>query len=215
MAEIKRERGVSIQHPLGEMKFPEKLPEERLQKLVQILRSGMASESDIDELVGGHIRLAISIASRFARRAPHLSDILVSEALYGVILAITKAPRKLYDDNLTPYIVMWIKRTLLRAVAQERNSAHLAQTTLARWRSRGLTIPVLKSESSTPTVKFSDLLALKEEIDACIRSSFELEVIELRKLGFSDAEISGKLQCSRAKITGAKLLVRARYESRL
>lgn len=208
-----KSRGASISHPLGEMDLPEQLPQARLDELVGRVRSGVATEGEISELAMGHIRLAMSIAARHAARAIHLQDVLVGDALFGLALALKRAPEKLYDDNITGFIVQYIRKYCLMAVTQDRMMA-IPYSTLRRRRKEGKETIFPRSQSAHKLVSkgSGSLLDLKDMIESCIKNDFEQTVIELRKLGYRDNEIAEKLGCSRSPVTKARKSVKKRYE---
>lgn len=212
MAAMKRRVGASIRHPLGEMNFPPMIPEARLQELVEKVRTGVASQSDMDEIAEGHIRLAISLASKFTARASHLQDVFVAEAMYGITFALSKAQEKLYDDNITPFITGYVTKFLFKALTEDK-TVPVPYSTIQDRRKRGLDthLPRMTSLEAVGAVRRGNLNELKEVISSCIRDRFEQEVINLRSLGFNDKEIAEKLGTSRSNVSMTKRAVYQRY----
>ena len=90
---------LSIKKALGGIKIPKKIDKTRLEELVKRLRAGDRSVSN--EIIEGHIRLAIRIVGLYAWYGHRIIDELIGESLYGLTQAVNNAPEKLYDDNIT------------------------------------------------------------------------------------------------------------------
>lgn len=95
----------SIKCYFSDLKLPKQIESEELEILVTRLKSG--DQSVAVEIINGHIRLAIDIATRYSLRD---GDDIVSAAMYGVCQAVQWAPTRLHDLNITPYIVATVHR---------------------------------------------------------------------------------------------------------
>jgi len=95
----------SIKCYFSDLKLPKQIEKEILEALVVRLKNG--DQSAAVEIINGHIRLAIDIATRYSLLD---SDEIVSAAMYGVCQAVHWAPTRLKDLNITPYIVATVHR---------------------------------------------------------------------------------------------------------
>lgn len=214
MFPLKKMRGVPIHHPFGELDLPEKLEEERLQELCELLKAGNLTESGVEELVRGHMRLAMSIASGYAARAYHKADVFVSEAMFGIMYAIRKAPEKLKDNGLTPYIVACVHRFCFRAWTNDQ-VVRVPLSTRSDRKKRNLETVFPKVQwldPSMPIGSVQSLAELKDMVDSCVKNQFEKAVIGLRSIGYNDAEIAEQLKCSVTSVRQSKLNVKERFE---
>ena len=89
-----------------------------LESLVQRLRDGDVTVKD--SIILGFVKLAQQIALGWHRRTRRNLDILESEALYLLTLAVNKAATRLTDNNIGPYINTYISRALLRYLYRNR-----------------------------------------------------------------------------------------------
>lgn len=92
---------------IGSNELPQRIDEKVLEQMVQALREGDSDQ--IQPIINGHIRLAVSLAARYAKREP---ESMVSAALFGLCQAVNWAPERLHDNNITPYIISTIRRYL-------------------------------------------------------------------------------------------------------
>jgi hypothetical protein len=186
-------------------KLPSQLEEAELQRLTAKLRAGEATAKDVEQLAFGHIRLAFYYASQYAAKQNNMADVFESDALFGLAMALTRAPEKLTHDDLTRYIVTWMRKYLFKTLTEDR-VVRIPYTTLKDREKKGLSthIPKVVKVNGIPSKNANSLYELKDVIQSCIRDAFEQEVIALRELGFTDAEIAAKLQCSRSSVTTAK-----------
>lgn len=214
MFSLKKMRGVPIHHPFGELDLPEKLDEARLQELCEKIKTGSLSAKELDELVRGHMRLAMQIASTYAARAYHKADVFVSEAMFGIMYAIHKAPGKLKDNGLTPYIVSCVHRFCFQALTNDQVVRVPLSTRWDRKQSNLETfIPKIQwLDPSIPKSSLQSLAELKDMVDSCVKNQFEQVVITLRSLGYNDAEIAEQLKCSVTSVRQSKLNVKERFE---
>ncbi len=73
-----------------------------------------------NEIVGGHLRLGVSIAARFATKSKFRIDDLIGEMFLSLIESVTKfCTDSGYDDNITPYIITCIHSRLLEYIESD------------------------------------------------------------------------------------------------
>lgn len=209
-----KHRGISLNHPLGGMNFPERIAEDRLDSLVDQLRKG--DTTVIGEIVEGHIRLALSIASGFAARMPHQSDVFVAEALFALSRAVAEAAGKLRDNNITAYLSLRMNSACFKAMVGQQ-IVRIPKSTMDDMKARGEAVVLPVVERIVPfdvLARASDLSELKEMIQSCVRTAFEGQVIKLRELGYNDPQIADLLKCSRSSASMARKAVRQRFEEK-
>jgi hypothetical protein len=183
---------------------------DRLSELVQRLRSGKATAADIEEIARAHEPTVKSIAKYYSRRAPHMYSVFVAEGFYGVAVALNEAQAKLYDDNITPYIRVRVRRYIHAAYIEDR-------TVPVPWSvktGQEITLPKLMHNESIIPSHYVDLFELKDMIQSCIKSQFEEEVVKLRELGLTDEEVAARLSCSRVSVLYARQNVHQRFEKK-
>jgi DNA-binding CsgD family transcriptional regulator len=201
-----------IEHPFGDLDLPPKIPDERLQQLVKAVREGVATQSEFTELALGHIRLACSIAVNYANGVQHVGEELINEAVFGLVIALSKAREKLRDDNITPFCVSYMRKHIL-AYLYQSSMVPVPYSTLKRRERQGANIVVPGYTSDTdmiPDIE-SNLDHVKEEIQKAIKNDFEREVIQRRALGYNDREIAEQLNEARHIVNNAKRAVWHRY----
>jgi DNA-directed RNA polymerase specialized sigma subunit len=78
------------------------MKQEELRPLVQQLRQGDTSVKAT--IIANHMRLAMSIVSKYAGRYPYIVDDMVGATMMGICQAVEWASTRLYDNNIPPYI---------------------------------------------------------------------------------------------------------------
>lgn len=81
-----------------------------LEQLVQQLRDDNDSVSE--DIIIHFLGLAKSLSRHAIILHPHKSDDIRAVAVYGLVQAVKFAPRKLYDNNIGPYITTAIRNTI-------------------------------------------------------------------------------------------------------
>ena len=144
-----------------------------------------------------------------------MKDIFIAEAMYGLAIALSRAPVKLRDDDLTPYIVTYMRKYIFNALTEDR-TVPVPYTTIKNRQRRGLVTAIPKVVSNEKMIpdREVNLYDLKDEISSCIKDRFERSVVELRELGFTDEEVAEHLQCSRPKVTLARQAVYSRFSEK-
>lgn len=74
-----------------------------LATLVRRHREGDATVRDA--LISAHYRIAMSIASKYARVWPELKDDLVGEIMLALVASVDRARKALYNDDITPFLI--------------------------------------------------------------------------------------------------------------
>ena len=100
LGKVKQLKGTSIKM---EDIMPIELKEERTKILIPLLQEG--NENAAQTLIEGHMRLALSIASKYVLYFPHKEQDIVGEAFLALTRAVYKAKNNLQEPfNITGYI---------------------------------------------------------------------------------------------------------------
>ena len=91
--------------------IPERLDEAVVTALTKEYRA-TSDQAIRDQLIESHVRLALNMAGKFMHGQIRRKDDLISAALLGLTQAVTWAPVRLKDNNITPYIVTTVVRFL-------------------------------------------------------------------------------------------------------
>jgi hypothetical protein len=209
--------GRSISHPLDGNKFPEKLDEKRLDELVTRLRAGEITRSEKEEIYKGHIRIAINIVSRYAIRYFNKVDDLVSESMLGIAYALDKAPERLRDNGITPYIVTTVHGFIYKYITRDflvRSDYRTCTTKLPEQRSINLEKELDKKLSDPINIAMIlDMLdfIINLEPNDCQRE-LKRTIIHLRKVGYNDQEIADMLNFSKKYIHKLRSEIKRKYK---
>lgn len=104
--------------------LPNRLSNEELEKLVIKLKELKYKQRYPEfieirnEIVKSHMKLAVSIASRFGSLAKNHVDDLVGESFYILIKYTKMAAEKLTDNNITPYLISGLHGDLNKLITE-------------------------------------------------------------------------------------------------
>jgi hypothetical protein len=225
-------RKASMQHPLGkDPLIPKRLKGERLAYLTARIRAGEITPTENEELSRGFIRLALSMAAQYAAREPNNAEDYAAVALFGVAYALSTAREKLYDDNITGWVIANIKRRLHR----ERETNHFIRvpsTTFHTAKSQGrhignLSVYVIddrqlsagegvktsmyfhRARVRTTTARMGEL---KELLAKAAEDDLDRTILDMRSQGYNDREISEFAGVSTAYVQRKRAVMEARFE---
>lgn len=197
----------SIKCYFSDLKLPKQIEPTALEALVIRLKNG--DQSAAVEIINGHIRLAISIATRYSLRS---GDDIVSAAMYGVCQAVQWAPTRLKDLNITPYISATIHRFISDSHTEE-DVVHFPKgiekvtVNYIPWvaeRNADCDIFIDDERHGPDTlipVSYDDLFNLEEAIaDLNLPRSHTL-VLKLKLEGYTHEQIGQKLEIKKRDIT--------------
>ena len=91
--------------------IPDRLDDETVQQLTKEYRSSSCIKLR-DRLIESHVRLALNMAGKYMHGQRRRQDDLIGAALQGLTQAVTWAPERMTNNNITPYIVSTVKRFL-------------------------------------------------------------------------------------------------------
>ena len=195
---------ISIKNPFGEL--PPVLEQNDLEYLVRLVRAGVATHYEKHELFLGHVRLALSLVSRYAWRTPHLINDLISAAMLAIADAIVSAETVLTNNNITYYITAKIKAAIIDEmmiyglVPGRRIREQLANGTVAIPKYVVLTNHLDLDNSF-------DLYDTMEVIAKCVDQEANLNhreykrvIIRLRAAGYNNIEIADIIEISKSQV---------------
>jgi RNA polymerase sigma factor (sigma-70 family) len=152
-----------------------------------------------DLIIEEHMKLARSIGVWYARRHRRLPDDLISAANLGLVQAVQWACQgRLRDHNITPYIVVTIHRYCREAIEADHTVVVARKARRHYVATKGL--PVSKEIVDEHAIDdHPDKRILYAELmeTFCVRHRV---VIELRLAGYTQVEISEKLNVSQPMV---------------
>jgi DNA-directed RNA polymerase specialized sigma subunit len=229
---IRKAKKTSMQHPLGaDPLIPKGIKDDRLIYLTDRIRAGEITADENEELSRGFIRLALSMAAQYAARNPSNAEDYAAVALFGVAYALSTAREKLYDDNLTGWVIANIKRRLRR----EREMNHIIRvpsTTFHAAKSKGrhlghLSVYVVDSRElsagegvktsmyfhrvrvRTTTARMGEL---KELLAKAAEDDLDRMILDMRSQGYNDHEISEFAGVSTSYVQRKRAALEARFK---
>lgn len=186
-----------LSHPLSFSNPP--ISPERLEELTKSVRDNRLTRQEEEELNNGYISLVLSLAQKWSRNTPHLSDIFVADGLNAVFTGIRKAPEKLRPDKtLTQYLVARIRSAFLNARRKDpmfrvRKVCNKKESLVKLTRHCTSVLDQLPSRQ--------DRVELREVISMAPRNVFEQAVLEMKKFGYTNKEIAEQLTVSPSEIS--------------
>lgn len=175
--------------------LPQQIEPDRLKVLVGKLKDNSITDVEKEEIIQGHIRLAFSIAHKMSYLDKEKLELFISEALYGLVVAVEKAKTNLnFEKNITPYIVGVIKRLIITFHHTDK---------VIRPKSKRKSPEVVPLEHE-PEYKETKIKEIREFIDHSLKNELEKQVIELKTQGYTDNEIGFKLELTREYICSVR-----------
>ena len=197
-------RGISIRCPFGD-DLPPPMDEFYLEYQVVRLRDGLLIDEEKHEIIMSHTRLAIALASSWGRKAPYLINDLVQEALYGMVRAIDEAPQKLYNNNLTGFLIQRAKNAIYRCIDNEQIVPQQRRHEALK-KNPSLLFPVYKENDRDHSRLDYDLrmVEIMDQIRQCIekdtnlkRREYKKVIVRLRAAGYNSKEIASIIEVHR------------------
>jgi hypothetical protein len=101
--------------------LPPKLDDKELEQLVVDYRNNPSSIETRNRIVGGHLKLVLSIAARFAYKYKYRVDDLIGESFLSLVEAVIRfCTLPGYNNNITPYVVANTHSELLKYIEKDR-----------------------------------------------------------------------------------------------
>lgn len=211
----KKIKGISITHPLATDLPPQMSDERKLELITKLLTGDLSA---VEELVRGHLRLAIHIAGQYAAYTKNKAHDLVSEAILAIIIACHAiADGEVTDDTNYPgYIIVQIHSRLSRYLEKD-HLIPVPRATVRLKKSQGEVLKAPTREHSEFDKEYSHLTTfeIKDVLDTVIRNDLERQIIDLRSQSMVDREIADVLKISVSKIAAIRAAVEERFEQEL
>lgn len=208
----------SIQNPFGDL--PEPIQKEELTKLVELLKEGKEENDTIARILMGHLRLIISLVAETPQTLEHLTPDLISQAVVVALEAIYKAKTLLRDNNITPYIVTYVRGKLIDFTKKQYGNKDWKREIETLPTIEQLTDPhfdekIVKPDNSkirTMTILPSQMSEILELIERAIlldnnlkRQEYKKVIVRLKASGYDNNEIADILEISTGQVS--KLLI--------
>ncbi len=225
----KKIKGISISHPLGTI---ERVAESELSDLVKKLEQGDVKAKDA--LIKGHVKLAIHIAGQYAVSNPRVAHDLVSEAMFAITEGCDRWMKGLVEsESFTGYIVCRIHSKctyLLRKMKlfgishsgyiKKRNKSEDGTVVVAKQtRLMGSVTTERRigaidrgSRNGHPWVMRLSLYELKDILESTTKTDLQSEILRLKMMGYSVAEVSRELGIPLIKVYRDLEQIRERFE---
>lgn len=182
----KKARPISIRYPFGK-NAPPSITDERLKELLIKLKDG--DKSVINEIVDGHMKLAVFVAGCYAALEPKKSKDLVSEAVLALVQACHNV-HKMNNDNFGRFVTFKIHEACGRYISQDRL---IPLTIYARYEAGQTDKKIVPNKEVTSKVMSPlNKMILDEEIQLVLRTDQERKIFDLKCQGYTFREI-GKL----------------------
>lgn len=196
-------KGVSLDCVVSQDKtLPKKIDEARLLQLVTLVRAGMETFADREELARGHLRLALKIAGQYAAHFQRDADDYVCEAMFGIAYAIDKAKEKLYSDNITGWIIINIHRFIM----DFRRTNYVMKGSGCE-----MNDTILKRHYSRTNRSKSNVRDIRETLDALTDDEDERTILSMKESGYTFREIAVTMEKSLGTVCGMCQRLEARY----
>jgi len=174
--------------------------------LVTSLRSGDLSV--IPQLVEAYIPMARHKAVKFGR-TPEFREQIYSEALYQLLLGITKAATQLKDDGLTYYLSAWLNRHILRFLWKQKHTASWDSVNRKGRSNWDMVSHSLNDEDVAFDHRPAEIL--RENIFALARNAQELDILERLADGETGQDVAESLGLSEATVSRIRTSLEERY----
>ncbi len=178
----KKARPCSIRYPFG--RPPPAITEERLNELVIRLKAG--DKSVVDEIVSGHMRLAVYIAACYASLEPKKSKDLVGEAALALVQACHTID-KMKTDSFRKFVCYRIHDACGRFILRDKV---IPMSDHARYKQGQKETKILPSREVAGR-EMSPLrrMILDEEINFAVKTEEEKLIFGLMCQGYTFREI--------------------------
>ena len=228
MKAAQRVRSKGFSSWLGSQNLSRPLAQADLLVLVARLRAG--DDSVKQKIVESHIRLACHVAGRYLWDNGYRTDDIVGAALTGVVQAVDWARERMYDDNITPYIVT----TVHRFISEYLEKDHLVRiprdefkSMIANHEPLPLVEPISKKDEEDSdqddyqerielaTYDLNNPFEYQELLGVLGLSDTEREIVRLRGEGHTCNEIGGLIGRSQRRVEQILDGVRQRFIQRI
>lgn len=197
-------RGGGYRRILSTGNFPISIEDKRKLELLKLTREG--NDEAQDELILGHVRLAVSIVDRYIVHfnCRYLDDELDDAAIEGIVVAVDRIRQgHLKHDNVTAYIVVVVHRFIADCLWKS-SLVRVPRGHHYRWGT-----PIREdSVNCNP----SKMIETRDLIDHVIRSKQERRIVDLRIAGYTDREIGKIMDIPKVTVFRTRQILKTRFE---
>lgn len=188
--------------------IPSEIEPNRLLELVPQLKIGDLSVAE--EVINGHLRLAIWIAGLYANFGARKSNDLVGEAFLALVESCHKAQEKLKDNDFTRFAAYRMHCACGKFIMNDR----LVRMPISTRYANGLKDRKIVTDRELPnkfTLSPLNQMIFDESLAEAVKSDEERKVFNLRMQGYTHEEISKLTGFSRSEVTKALLRIKKRF----
>lgn len=197
-------QGGGYRRILSTGKFPSGIEDGRKLELLKSIREGSIEAKN--ELILGHIRLAISIVDRYIVNfsCRYLDDELDDAAIEGVVVAVNRIEQgHMKHDNATGYIVKFIHNYVSNCLRKSR----VVPAPRGHLYKKGVPI-----REETVTSDSETLSEIRDLINCSIRNKKERRVVDLKIAGHTDKEVAKIMDISQVTVFRIRQTLETRFE---
>lgn len=200
---------------LSTRNFPVKIEDERKLELLKLIREGSVEAKN--ELILGHVRLAVSIVDRYIGNfgCKFLDEELDDAAIVGIVVAVNRIEQgHLKHDNVTGYIVMFIHNH----VSSYLRKSFIVPMPRGHPYKRNISIHSSRNDRDKnydPWARDTNpgaLLEVKDLIDCSIRNEQERRVVDLKIAGYTDKEVAKIMDMAQVTVFRIRQTLKTRFE---
>ncbi len=190
--------------------LPPEIAPERLTELVPRLKESDASV--YEEVINGHLRLAIYVAGLYANFGAKKSNDLVGESFLALVKSCHDAKEKLKDDNFTRYAAYKMHAACGRFIMSDR-LVRVPITIRYRLGLKDRKILIDRELPNKFTLSPLNRMILDESLAEAVKTDEEAKIFQLRMQGYKHEEIAALTGISRSEVTKALLRIKKRFNS--
>lgn len=200
-------QGGGYRRVLSTENFPFKIEDKRKLELLKLVRKGNTEAKN--ELILGHVRLAVSIVDRYIiiYSCRHSDDMLDSAAIEGLTVAVNRVEQgHLKHDNVTGYIIKFIHNYISECLRK------LPPVYTPRGHSYPRYVGAEMLEIMVQEDNPHALIVVKDLIDCTIRNERERRIVDLRIIGYTDKEIAKIMDIPQVSVFRIRQTLKQRFE---
>lgn len=196
-------KGTRFRHWLSKYPFKKPISVERMPEVLSAVRCG--NPVAIKEMIESYLGLGLALVARFAKIDDVVDD-LVSAAFLAIVQAVNRiAAGHLTHDNVSPYIVTYIKGGLRKELAK-RPVIYTPELAIKPMWQR---VPLENVDASIPA---DNTLEVEEELASIVSDDTDIEIIRMRLLGYRAIHVAKELGISRGNVSRRITRIRIAYQ---
>jgi DNA-directed RNA polymerase specialized sigma24 family protein len=182
---------------------------------VAALRSGQATQTDLNWIIMQHMRMTLAKVGEFVRYS-QVPD-FIGEAMLLLVETVNRASLTLTDNNITAYISGTFNRRFYDFIGTDP-TLRIPRRTIRRANKEGTThlarreaVPISTVEPTVlPEEPMVDIIDLLERVP---RTRQERTALRLRMAGFNYEEIGERIHIRKSRVSEVFDGLRVRYEA--